>query len=133
MKSVFVKDIRAGSKVDDLFLVTLKNVAYSQKGSPYLVMKLRDNTGEIEGRVWDNAGEMEKKFKKGDIVRISCRAVSFKNVLQLSITDVAPMETRDFDVADYLPVSKFDIETMFSELLAIIGTVQDPIYQATAA
>ena len=126
MKSVFVKDIRAGSKVDDLFLVTLKNVAYSQKGSPYLVMKLRDSTGEIEGRVWDNAGELDKRFKKGDIVRISCRAVSFKNILQLSITDVTPVEARDFDAADYLPVSKFNIESMFTELLEIIRTVQSP-------
>ncbi len=126
MKILFVKDIRAGSKIEDNFLVTGKNMAYSQKGSPYLVMKLRDSSGEIEGRVWDNVGEIEKKFRKGDVIRISCRAVSFKNVIQLSITDVARLENTDFEPADYLPVSKNDIGQMFAELLAIIETVKSP-------
>lgn len=126
MKSVFVKDIRAGNRIEDSFLVTGKNMAFSQKGSPYLVMKLRDNTGEIEGRVWDNAGEIDKKFRKGDIIRISCRAVSFKNMIQLSITDVARLEGTEVDPADYLPVSKHDIGEMFAELLAIIETVDSP-------
>lgn len=126
MKSIYVKDIRAGNKVEDLFLVTGKNTAYSQKGSPYLIMRLRDNTGEIEGRVWDNVPEIEKKFRKGDVVRISCRAVSFKNVIQLSITDVARLEQTEVEPSDYLPVSKFDIGQMFSELLAIIETVESP-------
>lgn len=126
MKSIFVKDIRAGSKIEDCFLATGKNMAYSQKGSPYLVIKLRDNTGEIEGRVWDNAAEIDRKFRKGDVVRISCRAVSFKNTIQLSITDVTRMEQAEVDPSDYLPVSRYDIEAMFSELLAIIETVENP-------
>lgn len=126
MKTIFVKDIRAGNKIEDNFLVTGKNMAYSQKGAPYLVMKLRDNTGEIEGRVWDNAGEIEKKFRKGDVIRVSCRAVSFKNIIQLSITDVARLESMDFEPSDYLPVSKHDIGEMFAELLAIIETVDSP-------
>lgn len=126
MKSIFVKDIRAGTRIEEKFLVTGKNMAYSQKGSPYLVMKLRDSTGEIEGRVWDNAGEIEKKFRKGDVVRVSCRAVSFKNVIQLSITDVARLEDQDLEPSDYLPVSKSDIGEMFRELQAIIETVASP-------
>lgn len=101
-------------------------MAYSQKGSPYLVMRLRDNTGEIEGRVWDNAGEIEKKFRKGDVVRVCCRAVSFKNVIQLSITDIVRLENDEVEPSDYLPVCKYDIGEMFSELLAVIETVESP-------
>lgn len=126
MKSTFIKDIRAGSRIEENFLVTAKNMAFSQKGSPYLIVRLRDKTGEIEGRVWDNAAEIEKKFRKGDVVRVSCRAVSFKNVVQLSITDVSPMERIEVEPSDYLPVSKFEIGRMFSELLAIIETVESP-------
>lgn len=126
MKSIFVKDIRAGSKIEENFLVTWKNMAYSQKGSPYLVVRLRDNTGEVEGRVWDNAGEIDKRFRKGDVVRVSCRAVSFKNVVQLSITDVVRMESMQVEPSDYLPVSRHNIGEMFSELLNIVETVSSP-------
>jgi len=60
------------------------------------------------------------------VVRVSCRAVSFKNVIQLSITDVARTEQMEVEPSDYLPLSKYDIGEMFSELLAIIETVESP-------
>jgi 3'-5' exoribonuclease len=35
-KSVYIKDIKPGEKVNESFLVTEKNLAFSQKGTPYL-------------------------------------------------------------------------------------------------
>ena len=64
-KNIFVRQIKAGDQVSDSFLVTEKNMTYSQKGAPYLSLKLRDRTGEIEGRVWDRATEFESALPKG--------------------------------------------------------------------
>ncbi len=126
MKLIYVKDIKPGDKVEDKFLVTGKNMAYSQKGSPYLSLKLRDRTGEIEGRIWENAAELDKKFKKGEIVQANCRAISFKNILQLSITNVLPATEPDCNPVDYLSVSRFDIEKMFSGLKGFADSVENP-------
>jgi 3'-5' exoribonuclease len=113
-KNIYIKDIKPGAKISDHFLVAEKTLAYSQKGLPYLNLRLKDRTGEVEGKVWDNAQEWDKLFKKGDIVQISARALNFRNAVQLSVADVVKVDNLEIDPADYFPVAKQDIDEMFS-------------------
>lgn len=126
MKNIYVKDIEAGNKVNDVFLVTEKNMAVSQKGSPYLNLRLRDKTGEIEGRVWENAEQLNRIFQKGDVIDIRSRAVNYRNVTQLSISQIAKMEDSDTNLADYSPASKSDIDEMFRELMLFVEKITTP-------
>ncbi len=125
-KTVYVKDINPGDRVNDTFLVMEKNMASSQKGNPYLAIKLRDNTGDVDGRVWDNAVELNHRFKRGDIVGIQSRAISYRNVIQLSISDIESVDESLFNPTDYFPSSKLNIEEMFEDLIDFVGTVETP-------
>jgi len=125
-KNIYVEDIRAGDRVSDLFLVTEKNMAISQKGNPYLNLKLRDKTGEVDGRVWDRAAEMNDTFRAGDIIQIQSQAVSFRNVIQLSISKISVADDPAVTPADYLPSSASDTSEMFKALMEIIRTIQNP-------
>lgn len=129
-KTVYVKDINPGDRVTDTFLVVEKNMASSQKGNPYLVMKLRDNTGDVEGRIWDNAVELSHRFKKGDIVGIQSRAISYRNVLQLSISDIENIDESRVNPFDYSPSSKLNMEEMFKDLMDLVETVEKPPLKA---
>lgn len=66
-KTVFLKDIKVGDKVDDFFLVAEKNSAFSQKGTPYLNIRLKDKTGEMEAKVWDNIGKIGPDVQEGGL------------------------------------------------------------------
>ena len=125
-KDIYVKDISAGDRVSDMFLVMEKNLAVSQKGSPYLNLKLRDMTGEVDGRVWDRATEMNNIFQTGDIIRIQSYAVSFRNVVQLSISKITVVDDPAISPADYLPSSASDSSEMFDSLMSIISTIENP-------
>nr|HPH54741.1 HD domain-containing protein [Smithella sp.] len=122
-KNVYLKDIKQGDKVASSFLVTEKNMAFSQKGSPYLTVRLKDKTGEMECKVWENALEFDNVFKKGDVIFIEGRAASYKNSLQISILNIKNIPRQDIDPADYLPAVKTDVKTMFAELLAFAEKV----------
>jgi len=126
MKKIYVKDIKAGDKVTDTFLAVEKNLAFSQKGSPYLNVRLRDRTGDIEGRVWERATDMNKSFKKGDVVQVNSRAASYKNALQLSILDIRKTDGEEVDLRDYAPVSRFAVQDMLGDLLRYIEGVKNP-------
>ena len=125
-KNIYVEDIRAGDRVSDLFLVTEKNMAISQKGNPYLNLKLRDKTGEVDGRVWDRATEMNDTFRAGDIILIQSQAVSFRNMIQLSISKISVADDPAVTPADYLPSSASDTTKMFKALMEIMSTIQNP-------
>ena len=129
-KKIYVGDIRTGDRVNEIFLAGEKNLAYSQKGSPYLNIRLRDRTGEVDGKVWDNALAWDKAFKKGDLIRIQARALSFKNAIQLSIAELRRVEDTEVDLADFFPVTKGDRAAMFAEILAYCGQVTNPCLSA---
>jgi 3'-5' exoribonuclease len=126
MKSLFVKDIKAGEKIKASFLVMEKNLAYSQKGAPYLSVKLRDRTGDIEGRVWDNVAALDPLFRKGDIVFVQGRAVSYRDNTQLAVLEIRKIEETDLDSWDYFPATKGDVEEMFTALTGYVATVENP-------
>jgi len=125
-KNIYVKDIEAGNKVNDTFLVTEKNMAVSQKGSPYLNLRLRDKTGEVEGRVWENAAVLNRLFQKGDVIEIRSRATNYRNVTQLSIAQIAKVEDAHINLADYSPASKSNIDKMFEDLMKFVEEIKTP-------
>jgi 3'-5' exoribonuclease len=129
-KTIYVNDIRTGDRVSEVFLAGEKNLAYSQKGSPYLNIRLKDRTGEVDGKVWENALAWNKVFKKGDLIRIQARALSFKNAIQLSIVELKKVEDADVELADYFPVARGDHAAMFAEILAYCGQVKTPCLSA---
>jgi 3'-5' exoribonuclease len=124
-KKVFIKDIKAGDKITGIFLVTEKNLAFSQKGNPYLNLRIRDKTGEMDGRVWDNAIEINGNFKKSDMIRIEARAVSYRDSIQLSIFDCRTVDICQVNPADFSPASQYDIEEMFLSLMNIVNTIEN--------
>ena len=64
MKDLFVKDLAANQTISSSFLVKEK-LLRPRRNDPakvYLSMKLGDRTGEIEGRVWENADRLSQEF-----------------------------------------------------------------------
>ena len=128
-KDLFVTDIEAGNKINGMFLVTEKNLAVSQKGSPYLNLRLRDKTGEIDGRVWENAIQFNKSFQKGDIIALRSRAVNYRNVMQLSISHIEKVDDSAIEPADYSPASSFNTDDMFEKLMVFVEGIKSPPLQ----
>jgi 3'-5' exoribonuclease len=123
-KSIYLKDIKQGEKISSSFLAAEKNMAFSLKGAPYLNVKLKDKTGELDAKVWDNAIEFDQLFKKGDIIAIEGRANTYKNSIQISIISLKKCNWEEVEPADYLPVAKGDVAAMYSELLGHLDMVQ---------
>ena len=125
-KTVYIENLKAGEKITSAFLVAEKNLAYSQKGAPYLNLRLKDKTGEIDGKIWDNANEWDGQFKQGDIVKVYGRALSYKNSLQLSVLELQRLTDDQIDLADYFPAAKQAAEGMFTELMTYVEKIQTP-------
>lgn len=129
-KEIYLKDIKQGNKVASSFMVAEKNMAFSIKGAPYLNVRLKDKTGELDGKVWDNAIDFDQQFKKGDIIHIEGRAASYRNSIQISIINIHRIPWEEIDPVDYLPSVKGDVHAMFNEMMEFVEKVNDKYLRA---
>ena len=85
MKKQFINAIQAGDIVDDIFILSQKNLAQKRDGSNYLNISLSDKTGIIKGVVWDNLDSIITRVAAGDIVHINGNVSEYKGSLQLVV------------------------------------------------
>ena len=120
----YINTLREGENITETYFCKDKVVAQSKAGKTYYSLKLQDKTGVIDAKIWDLSNAIEH-FESMDYIRISAQVTSFNNALQLNVKQVRKAEEGTFDVADYMPVSEFNIDDMYKELLELIDTVQD--------
>jgi len=123
MKEVFVRDVVENQNIDSIFLVVEKRMAETRSGTPYLRLRLSDRTGEIEGRVWEQASQLEREFEKDDFVRFKGRVTRYQDTLQIVIHHIQRLPESAVDPSDFLPTSTRDIEAMWDELKSVAAGV----------
>ncbi len=126
MKKIFVNEIKENEKVESTFLVKQKSISFTKTGKPYLNLTLIDKTGEINGKVWEQAESLSKLFKKDDFIKIKSSSVTYQNSLQLNISAITLCPTSEIDITGFLPQAKNDIEQTFLKLKTIIEEVRNP-------
>ena len=121
----YIKDYKDGDRVFDTYLCKHKISAVTKNGKPYDTVVLQDKTGTIDAKVWDpnNAGIAE--FDSLDYIEVYGDITSFQGALQVNVKRIRKCQEGEYDPADYLPVSKFDREDMYQELLSYINGVEN--------
>ncbi len=120
----FIKDLKEGDRVSDIYLCKHKQSAVTKNGKAYDNVILQDKTGTIDGKIWDpnSAGE----FESLDYIEVFGEVTSFQSALQVNMKRVRLCREGEYNPADYLPVSGNSIEEMYGELLTIIDSVKNP-------
>ncbi|MGB7574101.1 MAG: HD domain-containing protein [Thermodesulfobacteriota bacterium] len=122
----YISEIRENESVESLFLVKQKSSGITKTGSTYLKLKLVDRSGEIEGRIWTLAENFAASFEKDDFVRVTGKAVSFQEHLQLNVAHIERMSEEEILFSDFFPVTEKNIEEMFQSLLEVSRQIKNP-------
>ena len=125
MKKLYVDQIKDRDEIETVFLLRSLNLAVAKNGKPYLVLKLIDRTGEIEGRVWDNADALAKTCAKDDFISLRGRASLYMGKMQVVVKEMYRQDESAVDLADFLPVSQIgrtELEARLRLKIARIST-----------
>jgi 3'-5' exoribonuclease len=129
MEKIFVNQLKKGQAIESIFLVREKSLTRTKTGNPYLSLRLSDRTGEIEGRIWENALDFGALFAKDDFIKVRAEVDEFQGTLQLRILKLRKCEETEVVIDDFLPRTPLDVEKMFSEVKAIASGVRQPHLQ----
>ena len=122
---IYINTLREGDNISETYFCKDKVVAQSKAGKTYYSLKLQDRTGIVDAKVWDLSNAIEH-FESMDYIRITGQVTSFNNSLQINVRQARKAAEGTYDIADYMPVSPYNIDEMYKDLLALIDTVKDP-------
>lgn len=121
----YIKDYKDGDRVFDIYFCKFKSSAVTKNGKSYDNVILQDKTGTIDAKIWDpnNAGIAE--FDAFDYIEVYGEVTSFNGALQVNVKRVRRCQEGEYSEAEYMPVSKKNIDDMYAELLKIIGSIEN--------
>lgn len=121
----YIKDYNDGDRVFDIYLCKHKTSAVTKNGKPYENLILQDKTGTLDAKVWDPNNPGIGEFDVLDYIEVYGDITSFQGALQVNVKRIRKCQEGEYTPADYLPVSKFDIEEMYEELLGYINGIEN--------
>ena len=121
----FIADLREGDHISGIYLCKNKQNLKTKAGKSYYSMLLQDKTGTLDAKVWDLNNGIEH-FESMDFIKVDGLITSFQGALQVNVRRVRRTQEQEYDIRDYLPTSRFDIEEMMKELVEIIQTIKNP-------
>ena len=104
--------LRPGQELNGLFACTRKDRLTTRTGSPYLALELRDRTGTLSARAFQNADALAGRFERGEIVRVRGRVERFRDELVLEVSDVIRADAGEVDPGAFLPTAYRDLDEL---------------------
>jgi 3'-5' exoribonuclease len=131
---VFVADIQSDQEVAGVFIVAEKQLRTARNGKPFLTLRLADKTGEIIGRIWDRASELNESIAARSVVFVRGRSETFRDEMQLQVREVQPVALEEVQGADFLPVCPRDTQQLWEQFKQLCGQVKRrPLQKLLAA
>ena len=128
----FIEALREGERINDVYLCKYKQSAVTKNGKPYENVILQDKTGTIDAKIWEPNSMGIDDFDMMDYIAVVGDVSSFQGALQVSIKRVRKVCEGEYDPANYLPVSEYDIEDMYKQLLGFVNEIKNPYLSKVA-
>ncbi len=122
----FIKDLKPGDRVSDIYMCKHKLSATTKNGKEYYSVTLQDKTGVVDAKVWEPNSDGIDEFDDTDCIDVFGEVTSFNGALQVNIKRARKCHEGEYDMALYLPVSSKNIDDMYKELLGIINSIENP-------
>ncbi|MCX8111045.1 MAG: HDIG domain-containing protein, partial [Syntrophorhabdaceae bacterium] len=133
MKKIYVRDIKdEGREINDFFIVRTKGVYTSKNNTKYMSLELKDKTGTIDAKVWDNVDVLVNLFDKNDIIRVKAKTKLYQNKPQLNVIDIERVEDEIpfSEVKEFFPEGEKDIEVLKDVYFSLIDEIENPHIQS---
>jgi 3'-5' exoribonuclease len=118
MKDFFAAD--AGSQenlvVTSYFVLTSLELRDRRQGGQFLSVLLTDKTGSLPAVMWEDFADSIEACSVGCYVKARGRIGRYQGKFQLDIEKIRFAAETEIDPADYVPVTRFNVDELWAEL-----------------
>ena len=107
-----INELTSRQQINDPLLVVAVKEGVTNANAPYLSITFRDNTGTIEGKLWDVRDEQLAIVKPSLVIRVKGEVISYRNVLQLKVVGVESLDQSAIDMTQYVLSGPYSQKTL---------------------
>lgn len=128
----YIETLREGERVNEIYLCKNKQSALTKAGKPYEALILQDKTGTLDAKIWEPGSVGIDDFDRFDYINVVGDITSFQGALQLNVKRVRKAAEGEYEPKEYLPVSEYNIDEMYEQLLGYIKQMKNPYLKKLA-
>ena len=120
-----IREFKEKQRLTQNLLVKSVVQGVTQKGSPYLSLVLQDNTGTIDGKLWDASEADMEAAKPGHVELLSFEVLDYNNALQLRVHSIKDIDQEPIDLSEYVMSSPVEIEQLKERIRGYIQSIRN--------
>ncbi|MBR1471181.1 MAG: HD domain-containing protein [Lachnospiraceae bacterium] len=122
----YIKDLAEGNKIQGIYYCKSKLSTETKNGKPYESVMLQDKTGMLDAKVWEPYSPAIHEYEAGDYIEVTGDVIMFNNARQAKLSRIRRCREDEYDPADYMPMTRKNIDGMYTELLGLVDSVSNP-------
>jgi 3'-5' exoribonuclease len=125
MPRLFLRDCQPGDILEDVFMMSNKQLGATNQGKPYIKCVVGDRTCTVNARMWNAGKDVFQAMPDSGFVKFRGRVENYQNNLQFIIEQAWPAKEGTFDVGDLMPKTTKDVGQMCTRLHELVGSIQN--------
>ncbi|MBS0198711.1 MAG: HD domain-containing protein [Planctomycetes bacterium] len=128
----YISEFGPSERIGGVFAISNAQLGRTRQDKPFLKCIVGDRTGEMPARMWSIDEATFRGLPTDGFAFLEGETQPYQGELQLIIHTISPAEPGPEEMRYLLPTSKRNIDEMFGELTAILGTLVHPAMKALA-
>ena len=122
----YINQLKDNESVDEIYLVTEKQLRPNKNGVFYIQMTISDRTGSVGVRIWNATEEQFQTFATGDYVRLEGMTQKFQGTLQVIGKSIVPVNVSEVSPDDFKKNVQVDRQKLRGRLIEILRGMTNP-------
>lgn len=126
MARQFLKDLKDGDSVDEIYLLADKQLRANRQANLFLLASLRDRSGQMSGLMWNVHEEQLADVNAGNYVRVRGKVQLFQGNLQMILVQIRTVPAEQLNPDDFEQRPSGDVEALLRRLRELLLSIERP-------
>lgn len=121
-----IDELKVGEDAQGIFLIKSVTIKTSSNKKNFLDMTMVDQTGEINGKLWDCTEEDEAKYIQNQLIKVRGNITEWQGKMQIRIDRIRLITENDHvAIEDFVPSAPYKAEIMYKEIIHYIEKIKN--------
>jgi 3'-5' exoribonuclease len=124
-RRLFLRDCQPGDVIEDVFMISNKQLGATNQGKPYIKAIIGDRTCQMNARMWNAGKEVFVAMPDSGFIRLRGRVENYQSNNQFIIEQSWAARDGTFELTDLIPSTNKDVAQMCGRIHELCASIQN--------